>query len=104
MLRYELEDMNEAPLIMNAYWKTEEENTDLRIDYCINEMCSIKNPLLNIVFSTKVDGVVSNIISDPLAEWCDLFCNKFIFIFIDKQSNPCSLLVEFIVEIDLKSS
>ncbi|VDM44351.1 unnamed protein product [Toxocara canis] len=69
VLRYELRDVVRPPLLMTAYWKIENENTDLRIDYRLNTDSAIQSALLNIAFSTKVDGGVGNITADPKEEW-----------------------------------
>uniref|UniRef100_A0A183ET21 MuHD domain-containing protein n=1 Tax=Gongylonema pulchrum TaxID=637853 RepID=A0A183ET21_9BILA len=67
-LKYELKEPEFPPLLLNAYWKLEAQNTDLRIDYRLNMSSSITCSLLNIVFTTKVEGAVVNVIADPKAE------------------------------------
>ncbi|EYB91739.1 hypothetical protein Y032_0202g1763 [Ancylostoma ceylanicum] len=72
VVRYELCDdarVTQPPLLITSYWKCEEDHTDVRIDYQLNSDCSITTPLLNLVFTTKVSGSVSNVTSEPSATW-----------------------------------
>ncbi|VDN25115.1 unnamed protein product [Cylicostephanus goldi] len=72
VVRYELCDdarVTQPPLYITTYWKCEEDHTDVRIDYQLNNECSITTPLLNLVFTTKVSGEVSSVTSDPTAAW-----------------------------------
>ncbi|KAJ1346267.1 hypothetical protein KIN20_001019 [Parelaphostrongylus tenuis] len=72
VIRYELcddERVTKPPLLMTAYWKCEEDHTDVRIDYHLNTDCSITAPLLNLTFTTKLSGNVSNVTFDPPAVW-----------------------------------
>lgn len=70
VLRYELRDVVAPPLLLTAYWKMEKENTDIRIDYRLNTDSAVQSALLNISFSTKVNGGVVSITADPKEEWC----------------------------------
>uniref|UniRef100_A0A915AFU2 FCH domain only protein 2 n=1 Tax=Parascaris univalens TaxID=6257 RepID=A0A915AFU2_PARUN len=70
VLRYELRDVVAPPLLLTAYWKMEKENTDLRIDYRLNTDSAVQSALLNISFSTRVNGGVVSITADPKEEWC----------------------------------
>ncbi|MCP9261830.1 FCH domain only protein 2 [Dirofilaria immitis] len=58
VLTYEVKEPITPPLILIVYWKLEAQNTDLRIDYRLNMDSSIDCSLVNIVFSTKVEGSV----------------------------------------------
>ncbi|KAM3719262.1 F-BAR domain only protein [Dirofilaria immitis] len=69
VLTYEVKEPITPPLILIVYWKLEAQNTDLRIDYRLNMDSSIDCSLVNIVFSTKVEGSVISVIADPNAEW-----------------------------------
>ncbi|RCN29755.1 hypothetical protein ANCCAN_24481 [Ancylostoma caninum] len=72
VIRYELCDdarVTQPPLLITSYWKCEDDHTDVRIDYQLNSDCSITTPLLNLVFTTKVSGSVSNVTSEPSATW-----------------------------------
>ncbi|VDP35480.1 unnamed protein product [Heligmosomoides polygyrus] len=72
VLRYEVseeEGLIQPPLLLSNYWKCEEDHTDVRIDYHLNTECPITAPLLNLVFATKLSGNVSNVTSDPAANW-----------------------------------
>lgn len=110
MARYELADSGgiSAPLLVSSYWKVNAEQTDIRIDYRLNTLSSpsadgaaavassekqsvdaspftatIKNsPLLNIIFSTAIDGAATLLNSDPAAKW------------IDEQQSLCWTLTE----------
>lgn len=69
ILRYELLDVGAPPLYLATYWKLDKENTDIRIDYRLNPNSPVQNALLNLTFSTKVNGGVTNITADPKEEW-----------------------------------
>lgn len=69
ILKYEVKEPELPPLFLNAYWKLEAQNTDLRIDYRLNMDGTVNCSLLNVVFTTKVEGAVVNVIADPKAEW-----------------------------------
>ncbi|KAI6172033.1 FCH domain only protein 2 [Aphelenchoides besseyi] len=70
LLRYELSDSFEAPLFVHSYWKTEESQTDLRIDYTLNTSeNTLTSPLINVLFKVVVDGGVESFNSDPEAKW-----------------------------------
>lgn len=76
MVRYELsDDALSPPLSFTAYWRTEQSQTDLRIDYRLNSSTgpAAQSPLLNIVFSTLINGDVESVNSDPEAKW--FVCN-----------------------------
>ncbi|VDD91389.1 unnamed protein product [Enterobius vermicularis] len=69
VLRYELLDVGAPPLNLATYWKLEKENTDLRIDYHLNPNSPLQNALLNLTFSTKVNGGVTSVTANPKEEW-----------------------------------
>ncbi|CAJ0945550.1 unnamed protein product, partial [Mesorhabditis belari] len=71
VLRYELKENEkiEPPLHLVSFWKTEPETTDIFIDYRLNTECPVSAALLNVSFSTKVNGGVENVITDPSAAW-----------------------------------
>jgi hypothetical protein len=72
LIRYELNDSFEAPLLINSYWKLNAKQTDLRIDYSLNTSeKTLSTPLINITFDTCVDGKVDSFNSDPSAKWSD---------------------------------
>ncbi|EFO25465.2 hypothetical protein LOAG_03024 [Loa loa] len=69
VLTYELKEPTVPPLALIVYWKLEAQNTDLRIDYRLNMDSSIDCSLVNVVFTTKVEGSVVSVIAEPNAEW-----------------------------------
>lgn len=69
VLTYEVKEPTVPPLALIVYWKLEAQNTDLRIDYQLNMDSSIDCSLVNVVFTTKVEGSVVSVIADPNAEW-----------------------------------
>uniref|UniRef100_A0A0R3RTY1 MHD domain-containing protein n=1 Tax=Elaeophora elaphi TaxID=1147741 RepID=A0A0R3RTY1_9BILA len=69
VLTYEVKEPTIPPLVLIVYWKLEAQNTDLRIDYRLNMDSSIDCSLMNVVFTTKVEGSVISVIADPNAEW-----------------------------------
>ncbi|CAG9536854.1 unnamed protein product [Cercopithifilaria johnstoni] len=69
VLTYEVKEPTVPPLILIVYWKLETHNTDLRIDYQLNMDSGTDCSLMNVVFTTKVDGSVISVIADPNAEW-----------------------------------
>ncbi|VDK67391.1 unnamed protein product [Litomosoides sigmodontis] len=69
VLTYEVKEPAVPPLILIVYWKLETHNTDLRIDYRLNTDSNIDCSLVNVVFTTKVEGSVISVIADPNAEW-----------------------------------
>lgn len=69
VLTYEVKEPTVPPLILIVYWKLEAHNTDLRIDYRLNKDSSIDCSLVNVIFTTKVEGSVISVIADPNAEW-----------------------------------
>ncbi|VBB25652.1 unnamed protein product [Acanthocheilonema viteae] len=69
VLTYEVKEPTIPPLILIVYWKLEAYNTDLRIDYRLNMDSSINCSLVNVIFTTKVEGSVVSVIADPNAEW-----------------------------------
>lgn len=69
VLTYEVKEPTIPPLILIVYWKLEAHNTDLRIDYRLNVNSNIDCSLVNVVFTTKVEGSVVSVIADPNAEW-----------------------------------
>ncbi|CAD5211590.1 unnamed protein product [Bursaphelenchus okinawaensis] len=69
LIRYELVDGYEAPLLVHAYWKTDAKQTDIRIDYELNPSeKTLQNPLINIQFDTNVTGEIDSLQSDPEAK------------------------------------
>ncbi|OZC11321.1 hypothetical protein X798_01737 [Onchocerca flexuosa] len=68
VLKYEIKEPTTPPLVLIVYWKLETQNTDLRIDYRLNMDSSIDYSLMNVVFTTKVEGSVVSVIADPNAE------------------------------------
>jgi hypothetical protein len=59
IVRYELKSEFVPPLILRSYWKTGPEETGIRVDYNLNEISGntiIDKPLLNITFTTKLEG------------------------------------------------
>uniref|UniRef100_A0A914Z6R6 MHD domain-containing protein n=1 Tax=Panagrolaimus superbus TaxID=310955 RepID=A0A914Z6R6_9BILA len=59
IVRYELKSDFVPPLILRSYWKMGSEETGIRVDYNLNETAAntiIDKPLLNITFTTKIDG------------------------------------------------
>jgi len=73
LVRYELDDSFEAPILIKSFWKLEHKQTDLRIDYTLNTSDKTLNtPLINITFDTCVGGKVDSYNSDPSnAKWSD---------------------------------
>lgn len=70
LIRYELNDDFEAPLLLNSYWKVEAKQTDIRIDYSLNTSDKTLNtPLINISFDTIVSGEIDTYNSEPTAKW-----------------------------------
>uniref|UniRef100_A0AAF5RW76 MHD domain-containing protein n=1 Tax=Wuchereria bancrofti TaxID=6293 RepID=A0AAF5RW76_WUCBA len=69
VLTYEVKEPTVPPIVLIVYWKLEAQNTDLRIDYRLNMDSSISCSLVNVVFTTKVEGSVVSVIADPNAEW-----------------------------------
>lgn len=70
LVRYELAEGYEAPLILASYWKNEPQQTDLRIDYSLNPSeSSLQNPLINVGFETAVGADLESFQSDPAAKW-----------------------------------
>lgn len=69
MLKYEIKEPVTPPLVLIVYWKLETQNTDLRIDYRLNVDSGTDYSLMNVVFTTKVEGSVVSVIADPNAEW-----------------------------------
>uniref|UniRef100_A0A158R608 FCH domain only protein 2 n=1 Tax=Syphacia muris TaxID=451379 RepID=A0A158R608_9BILA len=69
VLRYELCDAEAPPLSLASYWKLDKDNTDIRIDYHLNQDSLVQNALLNLTFSTKVNGGVISVNADPKEEW-----------------------------------
>lgn len=69
ILTYEVKEPTIPPLILIVYWKLEAQNTDLRIDYRLNMDSSISCSLVNVIFTTKIEGSVVSVIADPNAEW-----------------------------------
>ncbi|CAI5442058.1 unnamed protein product [Caenorhabditis angaria] len=71
--RYELDSTapsnSQPPLFLTAYWKFENEHTDIRVDYRLNTESSIKVPLLNVSFTTTLTGNIENCTCDPDAKW-----------------------------------
>ncbi|VDK61231.1 unnamed protein product [Onchocerca ochengi] len=69
VLKYEIKEPVTPPLVLIVYWKLETQNTDLRIDYRLNMDSGTDYSLMNVVFTTKVEGSVVSVIADPNAEW-----------------------------------
>ena len=59
-----------APLQVSSYWRCDEEETDLRIDYQYNASCmSSTTSLSNVSFVVPIDGGVTIMQSKPTAIW-----------------------------------
>lgn len=59
-----------TPLHLVAYWKCEQKNTDLRVDYKYNgASLTSPYPLLNIAIFVPVDGGVTSMQSKPAGQW-----------------------------------
>ena len=56
---------------MQSYWKTGPDETGIRVDYSLNDASinTIDKPLLNITFTTKVDGEPELTNSSPPANF-----------------------------------
>jgi len=55
--------------MLQSFWKCENDHTDIRVDYQYNSQCTISAPLLNLSFSTEVNGGVGQVNSKPEATW-----------------------------------
>lgn len=61
---------NSCPLQLVAYWKCESSHTDLKVDYKYNSHAmNSPSPLLNVIVTVPIDGVVKNMHSKPTAQW-----------------------------------
>lgn len=72
ILKYQVrcEGMSTAPLQLSAYWRCDEEQTDLKIDYQYNAQCmSSSVSLNNVSVVVPVDGGVTIMQSKPTAIW-----------------------------------
>lgn len=73
ILKYQVKAMPGArstPLQLVSYWKCDQNNTDLRIDYKYNPVAlnGVK-PLSNLCISVPVDGGVTHMQSKPSGSW-----------------------------------
>ncbi|KAG1693492.1 F-BAR domain only protein 2 [Nymphon striatum] len=73
IIKYQIKAMPGArstPLQLVSYWKCEQNNTDLRVDYKYNPLAmSIIKPLTNLSIYVPVDGSVNNMQSKPSGSW-----------------------------------
>lgn len=73
ILKYQLDTASgtqSCPLQVVSHWKCEPQSTCLKIDYKYNPYAlSSLEPLRNVAFSVKVDGV-QDFQSKPQANWC----------------------------------
>ncbi|KAK4308431.1 hypothetical protein Pmani_019869 [Petrolisthes manimaculis] len=73
MLKYQVNigsGANASPLQLVSYWKCEDGQTDLRIDYKYNPTALASPcPLLNVNIMVPVDGIVRNMQSKPQGQW-----------------------------------
>lgn len=73
ILKYQVKAMPGArstPLQLVSYWKCEQNNTDLRVDYKYNPLAmSIIKPITNLSIIVPVDGGVSHMQSKPTGSW-----------------------------------
>ena len=56
IIRYELNQNFKAPLNLKSYWKVNQDETGIRIDFELNPENQLDKTLLNINFTTKVAG------------------------------------------------
>ncbi|KAK9723185.1 Fes/CIP4, and EFC/F-BAR homology domain [Popillia japonica] len=73
ILKYQIKSKpgaNSCPLQLVAYWKCESSHTDLKVDYKYNSHAmNSPSPLLNVIVTVPIDGVVKNMHSKPIAQW-----------------------------------
>ena len=59
-----------CPLQLVAYWKCEQNHTDLKIDYKYNSHAmSVPIPLTAVTISVEIEGNVTSSQSKPTLEW-----------------------------------
>nr|XP_018914390.1 PREDICTED: F-BAR domain only protein 2 isoform X10 [Bemisia tabaci] len=73
ILKYQIKAKSGAgscPFQLVAYWKCEQNQTDLKVDYKYNSHAMANpSPLLNLTIAVPVDGGVQNVQSKPAAQW-----------------------------------
>lgn len=73
ILKYQIKPKSGAascPFQLVAYWKCENDHTDLKVDYKYNlHAMSSPSPLLNVSVCVPVDGGVGNVIAMPKNIW-----------------------------------
>lgn len=72
VLQYEVRvdaNLGSVPLILQSYWKCQPSQTDIVVQYNYNPSCPVSAPLLNLHFSTQVDGEVTQAQLKPEGSW-----------------------------------
>ena len=66
-----LRGADSTPLQLVAYWKCDDDVTELRVDYRYNPnaLPAPPQPLLNVTLSAVVDGIVRAMHSKPQGQW-----------------------------------
>ena len=103
ILKYQITPLagaNSCPFHIMSYWRCEERHTDLKIDYKYNQHSMARfaqmnsqqtattsrlfrtTALQNVTLSVPVDGVVTDMVSEPKGEWLDN-TNRAVWAFSD---------------------